>query len=228
MAMSPLRNKTAPLSRFVLTTMLLFSMETAVAAQVPFLPDQFERVDVIGIERDRRELFAFDSLTGSRRMIRLDVGENVVFEGSRGRVGVVVTDRRVLGVAPGTGWIEERLRLEENLGEAVLVEDRLALLVSNRRALAFSEGRWIEESFSPQEVATSLRVGAAVGAVTTNRRALGIAPRTSGFIAEDLQVREGLESVSAEDTLATVRTERRILVFSGLRGGWSIQRRRIR
>lgn len=198
-------------------------------AQVPLLPDEIQRIDVIGIERDGRELFAFDALTGARASFRLDVAEDVLFEASRGRVGVVLTDRRALGVAPGTDWIELRLRLEEEPAGVVLVEDRVALLVSNRRALAFNGvGGWVEEGFSPNEVATALRVGSSVGVVTTNRRALAIGPRLRGFASESLQLRESLEAVTAQDTLATIRTERRILVFSSPRGVWTTQKRLLR
>jgi len=221
---SPLR-----MPRFVLAFSVLVALAGVGAAQVPLLPDEIERTDVIAIERDGRDLFAFDALTGSRATKRLDVDEVVRFQASRGRVGVVVTDRRLLGVYPGGGWVELRLRLDEEPSDAVLVEDRLALLATNRRALAFNGADgWIAESLSSNEVATSLRVGAAVGVVTTNRRALGIAPRLRSFAAEGLQIREGLEAVTAQDALATIRTERRILVFSAPRGTWTTQKRRLR
>lgn len=212
----------------LLTTLTLF-VSAPTRAQVALFPDEIERVDVIAIERDGRELYAFDSLTGGRVTLQLDVAEEVLFQASRGRVGVVVTDRRALGVTPGRDWLELRFRIDESPEGSVLVEDRLALLVSDRRALAFNgmDG-WVEETFSPNEVATAVRVGTAVGVVTTNRRALGIAPRLRGFASEALQLREGLEAVTAQDTLATIRTARRILVFSAPRGTWTTQKRLLR
>ena len=215
--------------RLVFVLSVLVTLARAAAAQVPLLPDEFERVDVIAIERDGRDLFAFEALTGGRATQRLDVEEVVRFQASRGRVGVVVTDRRLLGVYPGGGWVELRLRLDEEPSEAVLVEDRLALVATNRRALAFnSADGWVEESLSPNEVVTAIRVGAAVGVVTTNRGVLGIAPGLQSFVKEGLQIREALEAVTAQDTLATIRTERRILVFSSPRGTWTTQKRRLR
>lgn len=213
------------------TGLVLLALFSAVVAeaQVALFPDEVERVDVIAIERDGRELYAFDSLTGGRVSVRLEVAEEVLFEASRGRIGVVVTDRRALGVAPGRDWGEFRFRLDEAPAESVLVEDRLALLVSNRRALAFNGALgWIDEALAPNEFATAVRVGAAVGVVTTNRRALGIAPSRRDFASEAFQVRESLESVTTQDTLVTVRTPRRILVFSAPRGTWSTQKRRLR
>lgn len=199
------------------------------SAQVPLLPDEVERIDVIAVERDGRELFAFDALTGRRPRIDLEIDEEVLLIRTRGRIGIVLTDRRVLGVAAGTPWIEERLRLQETATDRGLVESRIALVVTDRRALAFTGGAgWIEEDFGPQEGASSIRAGAAAGVVTTNRRALGIAPSLQRFVSESLRVREVLESVTAQDTLVTLRTDRRILVFSAPRANWSEQKRRIR
>lgn len=208
---------------------LLWLVPAMATAQVALFPDEVERVDVIGIERDGRELYAFDALTGGQVSLRLDVAEEVLFEASRGRVGVVVTDRRALGVTSGRDWVELRFRLDEAPVGSILVEDRVALLVSNRRALAFNgQAGWVEEALTPNEFPTAVRVGAAVGVVTTNRRALAIAPGRRGFASEALQVGESLEEVAAEDTLATIRTERRILVFSAPRGSWSTQKRTLR
>lgn len=208
---------------------LVFALMPAlVRGQVPLFPDEIERVDVIAIERDGRDFYAFDALSGRRSTIRLEVAERVISEESRGRIGVVLTDRRVLGVSSGTGWSELRLGVQEKAPAVALVEDRIAVLASNRRALAFTGASgWQSEAFSPSESAIAIRVGAAVGLVTTNRRALGAAPERAGFVEQDLQVREVIESVETQDTLATLRTDRRILVFSAPRSIWSEQRRKL-
>jgi len=213
------------MSPFALAILLL---AIASAAQVPLYPTEFERVDVIAIERDGRDLFAFDSVTGRRTTIRLELGEEILFEASRGRIGLVLTDRRALGVAAGGAWQEQRYRLKEQVPEFGLVEDRIGLVVTNRRALGFvSRGAWIEESFSPHESAEALRSGVAVGVVVTGRRALGLSAGRERFVSIDLQLKEILESVNARDTLVTVRTNRRILVFSAPNGNWSAQKRKI-
>ena len=208
--------------------MILLSALPA-AAQVPLLPDELERIDVIAIERDGRDYYAFDALTGRRSTIRLEIGEEVLFQRSRGRIGLVLTDRRVLGVASGLPWLEERLGLQEMPTAHGVVEDRIGLVVTNRRALAFTaQSGWIDEPFGPKEDATALRAGPAAGVVTTNRRALGIAPSLQNFVDADLSVQENVESVAAQDTQITLRTNRRILVFSAPRASWSEQKRRIR
>lgn len=214
---------------FLLLCLVSSLMVGSVRAQPALYPDERDRVDVIAIERDGRDLFVFDAEEGGQDSTRLDLAEEILLEESRGRVGVVVTTRRLLGAAPGTGWVELRLRVDEEPPEVALMEDRVALLVTNRRALAF-DGRsaWVEESFSPNETATAVRVGAAVGVVTTPRRALGVAPGLRRFVSESLQVRESVDSVMVQDTQATLRTARRILVFSAQRGAWSGQRRGLR
>lgn len=210
----------------LLAFLLLFSAPSR--AQVDLFPTEIERVDVIAIERDRRDLFAFDSVTGRRATIRLELGEEILFEASRGRIGLVLTDRRALGVAPGVDWRELRYRLQERVPEIALVDDRIAMVLTDRRVLGFvSRGVWIEESLSPHESAEALRAGVAVGVVVTNRRALGLAVGRERFVTIDLQVRESLESVNARDTLVTVRTNRRILAFSAPNGIWSEQKRKI-
>ncbi len=213
--------------RFALVFLIL-TLPLVSKAQVRLRPDEIERVDVIAIERDGRDLFAFDALTGRRSTIRLEIGEEVRFERSRGRVGLVLTDRRALGVAPGVGWQELRYRLQEEAPDVGLVEDRLAVVVTGRRALGFLErGVWVEERFTPHEFVAALRVGSATGVVATNRRALGLAPGLGHFVATDFHVKEELEAVTAHDTLVTLRTNRRILVFSAPRGSWSEQKLRI-
>jgi hypothetical protein len=84
-------------------------------------------------------------------------------------------------------------------------------------------GNWVEERFSTHETAEALRVGSAAGVVATDRRVLGMASNLNRFIAIDLQIKETLESISAQGTLVTLRTNRRILVFSAPLGTWSEQ-----
>ncbi len=195
-------------------------------AQIRLFPEEIERVDVIAIERDGRDVYAFDALTGRRSKIRLELDEEVRFERSRGRIGLVLTDRRALGVAPGVGWQELRFRLHERAPEVGLVEDQIAVVVTDRRALGFvARGRWVQALFSPHEYTQALRVGSAAGVVATNRRALGLAPDLSRFVETDFQLKEELESAAAKDTLITLRTNRRIMVFSAPRGTWSEQKR---
>ena len=71
---------------------------TIATAQVSLLPGEVERVDVIAIERDGRDVFAFDAVAGGRATERLELDETVVFQATRGRLGLLITDRRALAV----------------------------------------------------------------------------------------------------------------------------------
>ena len=208
----------------LLMTLLILPLSSW--AQIRLFPDEIERVDVIAIERDGRDLYAFDALTGRRSKIRLEIDEELRFERSRGRVGLVLTDRRALAVAPGVGWQEVRFQLHERAPEVGLVDDQIAVVLTDRRALGFvARGSWVEALFSPHEYTQAVRVGSAAGVVATNRRALGLSPALSRFVETDFQLKEELESAAAQGTLITLRTNRRIIVFSAPRGVWSEQNR---
>ena len=75
----------------------------------------------------------------------------------------------------------------------------------------------------PGESLEAVRVGASVGVATTNRRALGLAPDLGVFASLPFRLRESLESIDAQDTLATLHTDQRILVFSGPRAVWTFR-----
>ncbi len=197
-------------------------------AQVPLLPDEVQTVDVIAIERDGRDLHAFDAVGGRRTTVRIEVGEELFFERSRGRIGLVLTDRRALGVAAGGSWSELRFGAQEEVPEGAVVEDRVAVFVSGRRAVGFlDDGSWVVERLTPSETPTAVRAGSIVGLVTTDRRALGLAPVQRRFVEVSLSPREVLESVTVQDALVTLRTPRRILAFSALRGSWTVERRAV-
>lgn len=198
-------------------------------AQVSLYPAEVERLDVISIQQDDRNLYGFNSLTGTRARVRLEVAEVVLFNESRGRVGIVLTDRRALGLTVGGNFQEVRYRLAERVPDYAVVSERVALVATTQRALGFvgKFGGWIEEDLPPGEAAQALRAGTGVGVVATNRRALGLAPDVGVFASISFRLKESLASIDAEDTLATLRTDQRILVFSGPRATWTLRERDI-
>jgi hypothetical protein len=200
------------------------------SAQVRLFADEFDRADVITIEQDNRDLFGFDSITGRRASFRLESGEAVHFLEARGRVGLVLTNRRAVAIGPGTGFRDIRFQVSEAAPEIGLVEDQIALVVTDKRVLGFvgTSGDWIEEDMSPSESPEAIRAGTSVAVVATNRRALGLGTNLNSFVETDFRVREVIESVSVQDTLATLRTDKRILVFGSLRAAWTIQDRSLR
>lgn len=199
------------------------------AAQVSLYPAEIDRLDVISIEQDGRNLYAFNAVSGSRARVRLEIDELVLFNESRGRVGIVLTNRRALGITAGGNFQEARYRIAERAPDFAVVSERVALVATTLRALGFvgQPGGWIEETFTPGESLEAIRAGAAVGVAATNRRMLGLAPENGTFASLPFRLKESLESIEADDTLATLHTDQRILVFSGPRAAWTFRAREL-
>lgn len=202
--------------------LLMAPFEQAVA-QVGLYPDEVERLDVISIEEDGRDLIAISAVGDRRPSVRLEVGETVVFLECSGRICVVLTDRRALGVSVDSIFQEARFRIAEHAPDRALVSQRLGLVATPQRLLGFvaEHGRWVAEGLTPGESLEAVRIGAAVAAAVTNRRVLGLAPNAGRFASLSLRLKESLESFTADDTLAKLRTDQRSLVFSGPRGTWT-------
>jgi hypothetical protein len=180
--------------------------------------------DVLQIVVLEREVLAIDAESGGTRSRDLEIGEQVRWTGSRGRVGVVLTDRRVLAVATrSAAWQEARWRRTERPPDRALLGDRVAVLASSVRAIGFDggSGNLVERTLAPSESVLRSEVSENVGVVVTARRAMGVTPFVGGFFEVDLHVSERLEGVEATGNLATVRTSHRLLTFSALSGAWA-------
>jgi hypothetical protein len=180
--------------------------------------------DVLQIVVLEREVLAIDAESGGSRSEDLEIGERVLWHGARGRVGVVLTDRRLLAVATrSAAWQEARWRRNERPPDRVLLGDRVAVLASSVRAIGFDggSGNLVERTLGPGEAVLRSEASENVGVVVTGRRAMGVTPFVGGFFEVDLHVSERLEGVEATGNLATVRTSRRLLTFSALSGAWA-------
>lgn len=184
--------------------------------------------DLIEVLVIGRELVAVDAGSGGRLQERLNVGEELLWTGARGAIGVALTDERFLAVTTRSAeWQERRYRRTESPVQKALLGDRVALVLTGERALAFDggSGNVVEGRLGPGESVVEARVGENVVVVVTSRRALGLSPQAGGFFAQPLGLRERVEGVSARANLATVTTDRRILVFQGPIGNWTESRR---
>lgn len=195
-----------------------------VAGEVP-LADVLQLLEVDG------ELLAIDARGGGQTSERLQIGESVLWQGARGKVGVAITDRRILAVATGSAaWQELGYRRNELPPARALLGERVALLVTSERAVGFDggSGNLVEYSLGPRERVVALRAGANVGVVVTDRQALGLSPFVGGFFRADLDLGDEIEAVSAESNLATLTSARRLLIFRATTGTWEERRRRAR
>jgi len=186
-------------------------------------PGETPLADVLQLLVLERDVVAVDGLAGTELRERLELGEVVLSAESRGRVGVVLTDRRVLAVAVRSGsWQEARYRRGEAPPAGVFLGEQVALVVTSKRAIGFDggSGNLVERSLGPRERVLAADASGAVGVIVTDRRALGVSPFAGGFFVTKLRVEETLDAVAATGNFATVRTSRRLLTFQAASGAW--------
>ncbi len=208
-----------------LSILVLVGVAPAVAAP-PFL--EVPLSDVLEVFVLDRDLVAADAQNGGQRTERLRLNEQLVWSGARGRVGVAITDQRVLAVGVGSAaWQTAGRQRDETLPGAAQLGARVALVVTSKRVLGFDggSGNLVESALGVREEVRAVRVGENVAVVVTDRRALGLSPVAGGFFPVKLQLEERLESVTAGANLATVTTNRRVLLFRTPTGSWEERRR---
>jgi hypothetical protein len=174
-----------------------------------------------------REVLSIDSENGGQRTERLERGEAVLYTRSQGRVGVVVTDRRMLAIATGSGSFQvARYRKGEGPPSDVSIGDRVALAMMQSRAVGFdgNSHNIVESTIGPREIVLDTAVGPNVAMVVTDRRALGLSSDRGGFFEVRLRVGEQFQSVSAYANHATLQTSQRLLIFRGPDAAWEERR----
>lgn len=174
-----------------------------------------------------RELLAIDAEGGGETPTRLRLDEQVLLTQSRGRVGVVLTDQRVLAVGVRSGaWQDARYLRGESRPHQALLGDRVALVATDRRVLGFDGGsnNLVEQSLGPREQLLRTGVSANLAVAVTDRRALALSPFVGGFFEFPLRLGESIERLVASSDVATVTTSQRLLIFRGRAGVWSERR----
>ncbi len=202
---------------------VLLAVLLPLTLRAQLIPEEVPLEDVLEIVVLKRKLLAIGARGGGQVALDLEIGERVLFTESRGRVGVALTDRRVLAVTDRSGsWQEERYRLTEKASARAQLGDRVALVTTSQRLLGFDggSGNLIEGRMGPHEKLLWTAVGSNVVVAVTDRRALGLSPSVGGFFPTPIQLDERIESVTAKSDLATVITSTRILIFRGPSGTW--------
>ena len=187
--------------------------------------------DVLQVMVIDRELIAIDAVGGGQTTLRLRIGENVLWTGARGKVGVGLTDQRMLAVTTqSAAWQQLAYQRTERPLTSALLGDRVALMITARRAVGFDggSGNLVETTLGLRESVLATRVGENVAVVVTDRRAFGVSPFAGGFFEISVLLNERLESVNADSNLATVTTDRRVLIFRAPSGSWEERRRTLR
>jgi hypothetical protein len=226
-------------SRLLRVGFLLFASSVAFASaaaaqilpppQIFFPPPADPRVplgDLLSIVFEERDVIAF-STSGGSISTTLEIGESVRWHDSRGAVGVVLTDRRILAVGSGGGsWQALRYQRGEAPAEDAELGDRVALILTSRRAVVFgAPGTLVDYRLGPHEKLLGAGAGSNVAVAITDRKLLGYSPFVGGFFDADFDVGERLEDIALKPNLATVTTDRRFVVFRAETGVWSELRR---
>ena len=202
------------------------------SAAAPPLVRQDEVVleDQIALDVIDRDVYGFDAQGGGRNHLRLELGEEVISSGSRGRVALVMTNRRALALASGAGsWREISLRVGESSQALTWLAPRVLVIATAQRILGFDSGTatWLGVDVGPHEAVTHVKLGTSTAVVVTDRHVYGLSPDAGGFFRQSLRIHERLERVSASATLGQVLTDQRILVFRSPGGVWSVEDRPI-
>jgi hypothetical protein len=200
---------------------------TPAAAQLGDVPLS----DVLQVMVIDRDLIAIDAVGGGQTTLRLRIGETVLWTGARGKVGVVLTDQRMLAVTTGSAaWQQLEYQRTERPLTSALLGDRVALMITSRRAVGFDggSGNLVQTSLGLRENVLATRAGENVAVVVTDRRAFAVSPFAGGFFETSVLLHERLESVNADANLATVTTDRRVLIFRAPSGSWEERRRTLR
>jgi len=208
----------------LLAALLAAALPAAPApAQVAPPPDDLAISDVLQIVITGRDVLALDARTGGQRSTRLDIDEKVLWSSARGRVGVVLTDHRMLAVSTvSASWQEKRWRRAERPPADVVLGARVAVAASDLRAFGFDggSGRIVESGLGPREAVWAVNAGDNVGVVVTDRRALGVSAATGGFYPVRIRIDERLDGVSALASVLTLTTNERILIFRAFTRTW--------
>jgi hypothetical protein len=184
--------------------------------------------DLLEILIERRDLLLFGT-QGRQLSTRLENGEVVNWQGSRGAVAIVITNRRLLAAGSGSAsWQETRYLRGEAPPIQAILGDRVALVATSQRAICLgSNGSVVEYRLGPQEKLLAVRADGNVAIAVTDRKLLGFSPFLGGFFEADFQVTERIENIALVPNLARVTTDRRHLVFRADTGTWSETRRAI-
>jgi hypothetical protein len=195
-----------------------------VAGEIP-LADVLE---VLVVDRD---VLAIDAAGGGQTAVRLRLGETVSWKGAQGKIGVVITDQRILAVSTRSGaWQETDYRRMEVPPATALLGERVALVITSERALGFDGGsaNLVEYRLGIDEPVLATRVGRNVAVVVTGRQALGLSPFVGGFFGVPLELRDRIESIDAGSNLVTLTTDKKVLIFRATTGSWEERLRALR
>lgn len=181
--------------------------------------------DTIGIHQIEDELIGI--VQGRREYsVDLDHDEKIVWSGTKGEVGAVLTENRVLALTRvSRGWVELELRSRESgKPESITphISDYLVMVVTDRRIVGFDsrDGEWVQQFIPIHDQRVDSHINNYVAAVITSKRVFAWGWGRSGFKEKRLRRNENIQSVDTNPHTVTIGTDHRVLVFKSRAGGW--------
>jgi len=194
-----------------LSLALCISAPDRVNAQSPTL-------DAIEIQVTDDEFVAIGD--GVDRRIRVEGKEEVIYSGARGRIGIVLTNRRLLAVSFGSRWVQERLLLNDKQPRVELAAN-VALCVTAKRVISYSpQGGLAKHRLIPGEFVRASRAHEFVAGVLTNKRVMGFSNRSPRAAYARIRAKERYE-LRTLPTSITVTSAERTFTYGRLSGIWS-------
>lgn len=186
-------------------------------AEVPLL----DSIDVIVREHSVLAVSAETGAHASRA--KLEPGEDVLWVGVRGRIGLVVTDRRLLAISRTAPiWQNVHFKARETLPKSILLGERVGVVATSHHLYGISAagGLLKAHELGAYEKLQEDLVGDNLAVIVTDRRLIGMSGFAGGFFEEPVGVHEDLDYANASADFATVATDRRLVVFRAESGDW--------
>ena len=193
--------------------------------------------DIIKIEVTGSEIVGMNTLTNVRVVERLKDGETVTSALSKGKVGAVLTDRRLLGFnATNNTWSSfETFFNKDVFPNEIKVSSSMAVAMAKRRAFAYTSisNDWKLELVSFMEHTLSSDINDNLIFVITSARIVAFSFHKQRWFSQNLYDGETVIHSSTGENFVTVTTKNtetalddRILTFDAKNGKWIEERLR--
>jgi hypothetical protein len=190
----------------------------------PYAEEEIE--DLIDIAESKGKIIAI--IEGGKTItFDLRPDEEVLWSGSRGYLGVFLTDQHFFVISTSlSAWRALPLRLDESGKGVASLSPYIALLVTKNRAVGFdaTSNRFVETLLPIHDELLAAEVERYVAVVITSSRAFGLAAESSAFTQIILGIRETIEDIKLTSSKATVRTSDRLLTFETSGSAWKEHR----
>lgn len=178
--------------------------------------------DLIEIEVIDHKVIAFrdgkDPLS-----FQLRLTEKILWKGSKGNLGIVLTDTRFLAISmTSEGWHETSLRMNEAAKVNIELSMNIALIVTSERVIGFdcTTNNFVEQRLRLEKLLAN-EANMYVAVVVSTDRAFGLAMGKNMFVEIPFEMNERFVSLVIQSRLATVRTTNRVLSFQASDSSWN-------